>query len=392
MKLVMKCIVIYLLCISLTGCWDSLDLENMYYVNALAIDYNEDKFEVYAQAVNFQAMASGAEGKGAGTGPLAYVGFARGETIVKAIHNLYGHTQRRLYWGHTSAIVFTENSLKQGIDNITDLVRYHEFRHTLWFFGTTESPTKLLSSFPIIELSVIQSYLGEPESGYEQSSIIQPKRMHRFYAEYHEPGSTFIFPIINLANYWFEEEKPYPSLFIEGAGFIKNSSYLGMLSKTDLHGLRWINEKTNRSPLPFNNGDHYSGTAVLEKPKVHISTNINGSSVTFDIKTSLIASIVELQQQVKTDELRKAIIDKVKSEIRETYEIGLEHNIDTLNLTYHLYRKDPKKFWQLTQNETFPLTKDSLRNIEVEIRYIKMEKDKLKPDSEMNHPRKIFFD
>lgn len=392
MKFVLKWFITFLLLLSLTGCWDSLDLENMYYVNALAIDYIDGKFEVYAQVVNFQAMASGAEGKGAGTGPLAYVGLGRGETIAKAIHNLYGHTQRRLYWGHTSALIFTENTLKLGFDSITDLLRYHEFRHTVWFFGTTESPIKLLSSFPIIELSVIQSFLGEPESGYEQSSVVEPKRIHRFYAEYHEPGRTFIFPIINLVDYWYEDEKPYPSLFIEGAGFIKNHVYEGMLPKKDVTGLRWLNEKTNRSPLAFDNGNGFSGTVVLEKPKVHISTNINGSSVTFDIKTSLIASVVELRKQVKTDELKKAIIDAVKSEIRATFEKGLENHIDTLNLSYQLYRKDPKKFRQLTENEILPLTNDSLRNIEVEIRYIRMEKDKLKPDSEMNNPRNFFKD
>lgn len=391
MKLLIKFIAISFVCLLLTSCWDSLDLERMYYVNALVIDYQKGKFEVYAQAVNFQAMASGSEGKGSGTGPLAYVGFARGETIDNAIHNLYGHTQRRLYWGHTSAIVFTENTLKQGIEYITDVLRFHEFRHTLWFFGTTESPKELLSSFPIIELSVIQSYLGDPEAGYEQSSFIEPKRMHRFYADYHEPGKTFIFPIINLVDHWYEDEEAFPSLLMEGAGFLKNNSFQGILPISDIHGLRWVNENTRRSPLAFNNSDNYSGTVVLENPKVQITPKINGTSVIFDINTSLVASIVELRKQVETDELIKAITDAVKAEIQQSFEKGLEKNIDVLNLTYHLYRKDPKKFRQLTHNQILPLTKQSLGTIDVEIRYLKMEKDKLKPDTETKTPRNIFL-
>lgn len=375
----------------LTGCWDALNLENLYYVNAIAVDYKEGQYEVYVQIVNFHAMASGAEGKGAGRGPVAYVGFARGDSFTKAIHNLYGHAQRRIYWGHTSSIIFTENILKHDIADITDVLRYHEFRHTIWFYGTKADPKELLSSFPIIELSVIQSYLGEPESRYKQSSYIEPVRMHRFYTEYHEPGRTFIFPFLDLSEYWYENNKPYTSIVLNGAGFIKNHKYLGMLNDSDINGLRWLNEHTVRSPLIIKKGDKNLATVVLEKPKVKIIPEMKGSEVKFHIKASYRVSVIGLDQIITSDELEKKVSQMVEKEIRYTFKKGLENGIDALNLLHSLYRKDPKTFKKLTKGGKNPINEQSLGNIDISIRKIRMEKDKLRPDTDMNVPRNIFF-
>lgn len=64
--MVKKAFFIVTVCFCLSGCWDTVDLQDMQYITAIAIDYNEKEkqFEIHGQSINFGNLSvSSAEGQ-----------------------------------------------------------------------------------------------------------------------------------------------------------------------------------------------------------------------------------------------------------------------------------------------------------------------------------------
>ncbi|WP_306831827.1 hypothetical protein [Lysinibacillus sp. FN11] len=41
----------------LAGCWDVTEPQRMYYINAVGVDFEDDKYKVYLQIINFADVA-----------------------------------------------------------------------------------------------------------------------------------------------------------------------------------------------------------------------------------------------------------------------------------------------------------------------------------------------
>ncbi|OLO37931.1 hypothetical protein BTR23_13430 [Alkalihalophilus pseudofirmus] len=366
----------------LTGCWDAKNLELMYYIHSLGFDYKDGQFEIYAQIINFQAMATGGEGTQAG-GSLSFVGYGKGETAVEALHELYSHTDRRILWGHVSSIVMTQRALQQedGILKMHDLLsRYDENRHTVWIFGTTDSPAEILTTPLVLNISPIFSFLGEPSESYDQSSLVEPIRLHRLLSLMYEPGQTTIFPILDTVDsMWFEdEEKLLKSLKIVGAGFLEGETFQGFLLGDDIKGMPWMNESTVRKALVLKPDGEPIGTVIIRDPKVNITPKVQADQVTFDVEVELIANPVELFDDITVPEVQKQVAHLIEEDIRYTYQKGVEKDIDVYQLSHTLYKKSPNLWRESIVDGKLPLTPDSLGEVKVNVKVVKTGKDKFK--------------
>jgi spore germination protein KC len=57
----------------------------------------------------------------------------------------------------------------------------------------------------------------------------------------------------------------------------------------------------------------------------------------------------------------------VEDEIRSLYKLGLKYDIDTLNLSEVMYRKNPEDWKRFSKNGKIPLTDENLKNIKVKV-------------------------
>ncbi|WP_368505410.1 Ger(x)C family spore germination protein [Alkalihalophilus sp. As8PL] len=376
MKKYLMLLVIILL---LTACNNAKEIERMYYIHAIGIDYVDGHYEVYNQVLNFATMAKEA---GSATDKAdAKVGMASGQTINTAFHNLYHSTSQRMYWGHLAVIVFSEEALKQGIDEAIDLfARYNETRYTVWLFST-ESPIKeLLTTFPILEGSPVLGTLGNPIDSYRQSSFIPPIRLHRFVSDYNEPGKTVALPHITIKkDVWFDGEKEFDSLHPEGITLFSNHQYKGKLLGLDMVGYRWLQEKTNRSPIIIQHQGDPASVIMMQDPKVEIIPVTDGISPKYTIDVEIGGSVIEMEQPVSLQFLEEEAVKVIENEIRKTYEKALAETIDVYSLGYKLYQHDPQLWKKLNTDGQIPLTEDLLNEVNVKVSIQNAGKNKLKP-------------
>ncbi|WP_158282189.1 Ger(x)C family spore germination protein [Salipaludibacillus keqinensis] len=360
---------IILLFLFLTGCLNANEIERMYYVHGVGLDYVDEKYEVYIQIMNFSTMAKEVEP----TGETAETVVAKGvgSTPVKAIHELYRSTPQRIYWGHLSAVVFTEAALNTGMTELLDdFLRFNEIRYTPWVFSTKSNIDDILTVSPFLEASPVLGTLGNPTDGYSQSSYVAPKRKHRFILELNEPGKSANIPCLTVEERWHSHDGQHPTLNILGVSSLFGEEYRGTLQGGDMYGLRWMQEETQRTPVQIKKEDESFAVVMMKNPEHKITSTIENGQVFFTIEVKVSGGILEMDKQQSLDFIKKEATKTIENEIRMTYEKGLENKADIYHFSNELFKKDPKAWHKLTEEEELSLTKESLKDINVQAEII----------------------
>lgn len=364
----------------LTGCWNAKDVEKMFYLQSIGVDYKDGKFHVYAQILNFAPIAKQENVGGEQTKSPTYVGEGIGDTFAEAIHDLYRFSQRRIYWGHLGTVVFTERMLKYGVKEILDLLnRYNETRYTAWIFATTEPLDKLFTIKSMLELSSAYSKLGDPVSTYSQYSYLHPRRLHHFVATTNEKSASAIIPRISLAKRGWEQTNQTEIHPIEFSGvyLLRQLKVSGKLSYEDSIGFRWLTRSMTRGILKAEQHGKIYGTAILEYPNISIQPIKKNNEWVFNISIKMKANILELHTNTSKKELEQILEKRVKKQIMHTYLKGLEQDEDVYQLSRKLQIKHFNEWKRIEKKGKIPLTKESIHSLQVSIFINSGGKDKL---------------
>jgi spore germination protein KC len=357
----------------LNGCWNQKELEHMFYVHAIGIDYVEGKYVVYAQILNFTPLGKGESGgkSSAGQSP-AWIGKGVGATIDTAVHNLYSSTQRYVYWGHLTAVVFNDSVLRRGIGEALDLLgRFNELRYTSWIFGTSDPLEKILTTAPILEESPVYSQLGDPRDIYEQSSFIPPIRLNRLVATIREPARTAYIPNLTVEKaVWMDAKEKHPAVWMNGIHVMRDAKSTTYLSRSNLIGWRWILEEMPRTPLEVFENGRPAAVLICENPKIKIRPEVVANRATFRIKVNVTAMIVEMIQPQSEAVLRNKAARHIEQEILSTFKKGVASQSDIFQLGAVLYRKSPKAWKAINHDGKLPLRPDTLQSIDVTVNII----------------------
>lgn len=369
----------------LSGCLNISEPEDMFYVYAVGVDYDEKKGEyiVYAQVLNFQEIAKtgggGSQSGGKGGNMQIWVGKGNGVSLDGAIQSMMITSQRRLYWGHLNAIILTERLMQHGIYDVIDMVRrFNEPKYTTWLFATGDSPESILSTSPILNEAPIKSIIGDPLRLHEIISIVPPIRFHRFVSVMDEPGETA--PLIHLTTtsaHWRENRKKKEVMRVDGASFVRKEKYVATMKTKEILGLRWMTGRAEKPRLTLMDGRKPLATLVPNKIRPKIEPFYRGLTPYFRIKIRLDAQLLQLSRPATTMELKKKAERIVKEEVMETYKLAIQKRVDVYQLLHPLFHKDTKKWKRLIDAHPFPLKEDSIEQVSVEVNIMSTGKAKM---------------
>ncbi|CRK84980.1 Ger(x)C family spore germination protein [Neobacillus massiliamazoniensis] len=368
MKLTRNILFIMLLSLLLTGCWGSKEIEHMIYVNSIGADYVNNKAVLYVQVINFSGIAKqeSAQPKVQKT----YVGKAEGDSFEEALFKLYATSQQSIAWSHVKTIVFSEAALQHGLVNeVLDVWdRYYEFRYTVWTMATKDSIEKVFNTKSTSELSVLYSQLNSPLQPYSQSSIIAPLYLYEFIRRWNDAGQTVLLPYLKIAPGWTEDNKPSPKLKPDGICMLKNKQFKGCLDHRYLLGLRWLEKKTERTPLEIKRDNSVLAMFVMTKIRSSIKPQVTDGKASFNIKISMQGTLPQLNSRLKQKKLEELAAQQVKKQIMGTYLKGLEIGVDLLGLSDKVYREIPDEWKKLEEGGNLPLDKNSITAIDVNVK------------------------
>ncbi|WP_419887192.1 Ger(x)C family spore germination protein [Neobacillus niacini] len=369
-KSMMDYLTILVLCLLfLNACSHDIgEIENQNFATAIGVDYRDGEYYVYIQMIGLSAVAK-KEGIDKAP-PEVYVSETRGKTFIDGFFKAYHTAQERFLWANVTAIVLSENVLKKGMGSVFDgLTRYYEFRPTPWMFGTKDSVVDILSTTGFFNQSPLDTILHSPESSYEQSSSLRPIKLNRFAREFFEPARTTYLPSLTVDDtQWKNNKKNEAKLAIDGAFVLHDNEYKGFFALEKLKGLRWLTPETVRAAilLPTKNNPEF--ITVLEDQMFQIQPVMQNGDFRFNILyfANGIVSNRMRNNTIHVEAMEEFVRKGIISEIRQLYQLGLEHNIDFLNLQHQLYRKYNLE-WKKQNDQDTLLREDSIKSFEVHI-------------------------
>ena len=354
----------------LSGCWDATEPQRMYYVNAVGVDYEHNKYKVYLQIINFADVAK--TEVPSGNVPPAEVGYADGKTVEEAIFKLYRSADQEIYWGHIRYLLFSERVLKneRSIPVIDTFVRFRETRYNIWVFSTEDSIKDVLLITPILRDSLTSSKLSNPINTTEQESFIAPVNLRDLMIGLNEPNHEISIPYVSLMNNWEDNNGPTEETTFAGIGILSKDGIKGFIKDSNARGNQWMHDETNRGEVTIKlDGEERDYLTIdLDKLSVEVKPLVkNSESIKFNIDIHVHAILNGFKGTITTQEIRKKIKEQVKKEVLATYEEGLKMDADVYRLSEYLYRSNVKTWKNIEKNGKIPLTKESINEINIHV-------------------------
>ncbi len=356
----------------LGGCWDSKELQTMAYGTALGFDYAEGQYTVYAQIQNFTNIAK-TENASPGKNIPAWIGLGRGSSVLEAVADLSATSQLRMFWGHLNAIVVSESIITEHkLPEVTDVLnRFREIRYNIQMFGTREPLGQIFAVKSLLNFSPLESLLSRPTKYYEQRPYVSPIRGLKFIADMNEPGYSAYLPSLAIdKRSWREDKQSKPMFRISGAYFFNAREYAGWMSEQSLIGVRWINKRIRMDIINIPDDTNPKANLNLFGHRFNIQPIIREEDVAFSLSIDMKGSVSGLWSDIGQDELERMAEAYIAQEMRATYERGISKKIDVYRLSQTLYRRNPAAFHRLMANRPFPLTKESLASVKVNVHII----------------------
>lgn len=300
--------------------------------------------------------------------PNVSVSKTSGKSMNDAAFEAYKSGQERFLWAHITAIVLSESALQQGFETIYDgLTRYYEFRMTPWVFATQDSIEDILSTTGIMNKSMLETLLHNPQRIHEQGSVLRPIKLFKFSKEMTEPAFTTFLPILKInEQQWSKNKKHDPKLEFSGAAFMHNFALQAFIPLEQLKGLRWVLSDTKRTSILI--PDETAPDALIIITEIHpqISVKSENGERTMQVKVDVNGEVGNLMNKVeKLDQLEVQISERIQKELEELYRLGKEKNIDFFNYAHCLFRNRYKD-WKAISEQQY-VQHSELRHLQVNV-------------------------
>lgn len=362
-----RCLLTCTVLLLLAGCWDAKEVQRLNYITGLGIDYENNKFIVYAQMVNFASVAKVEQQTASAK---AWVGKGKGSTVLAAMNELIATAQGTMFLGHVSYLILTENVFKeQMLEKVFDFTnRNKETRYTKWFYGTRGDMFELLTAKSFFDRSSLDSILGNPEQNYDQLSNLKPYYVNEIVAGMFETSSTVVIPSVELTDkVWREQNKPMP-IFKKSGGFIFNGTkYVGWMKMGDIMQGRWLQLDYEASPLTLRSGNREIATVEIKDASHKIEMHEQEGRPRFKIKLKAKGILMELASQEPLEKIERLAEQTIRKEIVDYYNKGLALQADLIQLGQNYYIYHPARWKALSVDGRLPLEKDSLEEVDVKI-------------------------
>lgn len=337
----------------LTGCWDSVEINERNVVLEVAIDKNQDVdlSQLINKRDSYQITYTIPDiGKLSGEDSLAEdvksSVITTSPTIETSVDEVESKSQNTITFSHTQAIVLGEEILKDSSlfrGAVDGLMRNMQISRNTNILATRGEAGKLTQSKnaqnPILGLYVMK-YFNNSE---RPVSYAKEQMAGNMIKELQDTNITTI-PVVSI------DEKS--NIEIGGAALIKDYKLVEFIGKDVVRGQLFVEGKINQVPIVI----EYQGnplTYIVDKERSKITFEDSGNGLIGNIEIITEGNITEyISTNTKNifsmediNQITILLQEEIQHQVMVAVNKSKELNIDFLNIGLQLYRKHPKQ-WQ----------------------------------------------
>lgn len=353
----------------LTGCTGLKNIQDLTYIVAIGLDYDEEKQEyiAYLQGLNFANVAKQEGAKPIEPIPI-FIASATGETLNLAVSKLYKKSEPPIFFGHVETLVLSKSVVKNRFKEVIEEVgRNRSIRHTMRIIATEEKLSDIFNIKALFNYPAVYTVLYKKNTDDVFQDEIKPERLMFFLREYYEPMGVAKIPSVKIDHDSWKADKNYPVLYFDGYAIFQKQKFMKHLSMDDAVYINWLLEKRVSLNQKVEEDKQLVAAVKLNSPKMKIKYVKGKTSPTFTLEFSAQADLLEKIKEIPIENLIKLIEDDIKTNVLRIYNEGVENNTDLLNVGEKWYREHPQQFQKLLKTSNFYLDKASLKGVKVHV-------------------------
>lgn len=363
-KAVINITIILILTISLSGCWNYREIEELSIVAGFAIDMTEDdNFNITVEVVS-----SGKSGKTEGELTPSIME-AEGPTLFEAIRSMISESGKKLYWSHTKIMVISKSVAENGLVPVLDWVnRDAEVREDIWVLVSKEKTAKeILMSTPKTE-NIAAFQINEALYSEKAISKYHATELWDILGELASESTNVVLPLVGLKNY---KKEQVPK--VSGSALFKLDKLIGYIDDEETMGLLWIKDQFEGGLFIVKNINNTNTNVTLEihKSKTKLKPIIKGGNYIMDINIQVVAEIAEISSTLDVigekgrtmlhntaEQQMTSLIEEVLEKFQREFEVdALGFGEEFRIRNYEAWKKSLGKNWE----EIFPEVETKLK-------------------------------
>jgi germination protein, Ger(x)C family len=393
MKKKMALIILLILSLLLTGCWDYSDYDDLALISAIGVDLDKNTNEVTVILQNYVPSAANLQTSGKSI-PISAAVKAKGATLTEALSKIQKARRKRLFYAYLNVVVVGENASKKII---TDTLQYFErspnVRTTAYLAITKGKAEDVLTTMdPNVSVTIGQDIYGLIEESPSAGSAF-PVSIEDFMEKLAISGIDPVAPIVTVKQTKKSKEgsssentrgdglikfsklkEGYQT--ISGMAAFKGDKLVGWLNVKESTGLGWIlnkdispyEEVKTSSKNRIQNTMAFSVSKSKSKIKVELAHNKPVITVDTNIEADLRKYAKDADATYLTPDAlalaERGLSDKVKSEIKAAIKKGQKDlKTDIFGFGFAFYRKYPS-LWHEQYEKKW---KDTFANIQINV-------------------------
>lgn len=347
-------VVIPILILSLSGCWNNHELHTMSIVTGIALDKaeNPDNMDISIQIAKSQPKtSSGAKGNASDDDPTIIFKTTQ-STLMQALTELSQNSSRTTLLQHNQVLLFGSSFAEQGVKEHLDLfIRNQRSRmETLVLIADGRAEEVLDAKLEQEKISGI--FLAHMMAGLSHISPNYRVTMLDFDSWMVDESPLPVAPIIKLS----ESDADKSKIELAGLAVFREGRMIGRLNNDELLGYIWYKGEVSHSSVTAKNE---SGSVVFQIMKLDCKRNIKirpDGGVKVNLSVGATLGIGELKgfKKIALDELTPELIDLSENEIKtrmiESFKSARKLNADIYGFGREVHRKYPKK-WKTMKYE-----------------------------------------
>lgn len=343
----MKKIIILIICILLTGCYNYQELNNYAIVTGMAIDLKDDKFEVSLLIANGTKKED--------NNAQVSVSSGIGDTIYTAIKDIGLSTPKEIYLSHLSVLVVNEEVAKKGLNNVLDfLLREPQSHQNFYMVIAKDCKAKdTLSTLTPQSDYPSQNIASNLKITEQLQGKVTNSKFNNFITKLLDKGVN---PITNSISIIGDSEKSTSSeeqqksvasayIKIDDIALFKNDKLVGWASSEESIG---INMLLNNIENLFFEVDCGNNKVVISGTDYKVKQNIDKDKITINIEAKGKINEAACNINLEDSNVIKEYEEKARKELTKIAYKGLykakELNTDIFGFGNKIYKKYPKYF------------------------------------------------
>lgn len=354
----MKKIILIIVCFLLCGCYNYNELNKLSIVSSVSIDKKDNKYVVGAQIMNIKSNEADESTK-------IIVYEEEGKSINDALRKINNKSSRKLYAGHFSKLVLSEEVAKESIVDVLDLfLRKAEIKDEF-----TITVVKGIKASKLIKIITLPDQIpadfvkNSIETSNIETALTNSSKLDEFMSYYLKKGIDPVITTIKVNKYKNESDTTKNTLTSNPPTYIELNNigitYKGKLEKylnqDETIGYNIVRNRISNMIIPVKCNNKYSSILInksktkrdvkKDKDKYTININIKSSGI---ITESSCNNIKEIEKNTKKEinkYVKKVLNVKSKSKF-----LGFERDI------YLKYPKDKINNYNIKINTNFKIT------------------------------------